>query len=73
MKTNETDHHHDHPRFRERLFQAIVQPVPDGLALCEFECSKTECSMDEWRSCKRRLEALSPCSGRAALFRRGDA
>jgi hypothetical protein len=63
MKTNETDHHPDIPRLRERLLHAIVQPVPDGLAMCEFECSKTECSADEWKHCKRRLEALSQCSG----------
>jgi hypothetical protein len=63
MKTNETDLHPDIPRLRERLLQAIVQPVPDGLALCEFECTKTECSADEWRHCKRRLEALKQCSG----------
>lgn len=43
---------------RERLIQAIVQPVPDGLALCEFNCSKNECSVDQWRHCKRRLDAL---------------
>ncbi|RYD65518.1 MAG: hypothetical protein EOP83_07210 [Verrucomicrobiaceae bacterium] len=62
MKTTETDQPSDHPRLRERLIQAIVQPVPDGLALCEFECSKTECSAEEWKYCKRRLEALSQCS-----------
>ena len=59
MKTTEINHHTDHPSLRERLIQAIVQPVPDGLALCEFECSKTECSVEEWKHCKRRLEALS--------------
>jgi hypothetical protein len=46
------------PSLRERLIQAIVQPVPDGLALCEFSCSKTECSAEEWKHCKRRLDAL---------------
>ena len=58
MKTNDTDCHSDPISLRERVIQAIVQPVPDGLALCEFDCSKTECSAEEWRGCKRRLEAL---------------
>jgi hypothetical protein len=49
-----------HTGLRERLLHALVQPVPDGLALCEFDCSRTECSVDEWRHCKRRLEALNP-------------
>jgi hypothetical protein len=62
MKTNEIERHPDTLRLRERLIQAIVQPVPDGLAMCEFECSKTECSIEEWKSCKRRLEALRQCS-----------
>lgn len=59
MKTNEHDGHPDPLSLRERLIQAIAQPVPNGLALCEFECSKTVCSPEEWRSCKRRREALS--------------
>jgi hypothetical protein len=63
MKTTETDRHPDIPRLSKRLIQAIVQPVPDDLALCEFECSKTECSAEEWKHCKRRLEALRQCSG----------
>jgi len=63
MKTKETDRHPETLRLRERILHAIVQPVPDGLALCEFECEKTECSAEEWKHCKRRLEALRKCSG----------
>jgi hypothetical protein len=58
MKTTDKDEHPDVLSLRERVIQAIVQPVPDGLALCEFDCSKTECSVEEWRTCKRRLETL---------------
>ena len=65
MKTHETDCPSDenHPNLRDRLIHAIVQPVPDGLALCEFECAKSECSVEEWKHCTRRLEALKPTSG----------
>ncbi len=63
MRTNEPDPYPDLPRLHERLIQAIVQPVPDSLALCEFECSKSQCSAEEWQHCKRRLEALAHCSG----------
>jgi hypothetical protein len=44
---------------RDRLMAHIVLPVPDGIALCEFNCSATECSQEAWTHCKRRLEALA--------------
>jgi hypothetical protein len=43
---------------RERIMNHLVQPVPDGLALCEFSCSKTRCSESEWAHCQRRLDSL---------------
>lgn len=43
---------------RDRLMSHLVQPVPDGLALCEFSCSKTHCSVSEWEHCSRRLDSL---------------
>jgi hypothetical protein len=43
---------------RERLMSHLVQPVPDGLALCEFSCSKTRCSEAEWTQCRRRIDSL---------------
>jgi len=46
------------PSLRERLLNHLVQPVPDGLALCEFSCSKTRCSESEWAHCRRRLDSL---------------
>ena len=54
-----------HPSLGERLIAHIVQTVPDGLALCEFNCSVTQCSEETWSHCKRRLDALEqgkqPC------------
>jgi hypothetical protein len=60
MKTHDDERHHGECQgsLRVRLLQSIVQPVPDGLALCVFDCEKTECTADEWAHCKRRLDAL---------------
>ena len=33
----------------------IVQDVPDEDALCEFFCTKKQCKLGDWASCKRRL------------------
>jgi len=33
----------------------LVETVPNDIALCEFDCSKTQCSFGEWESCARRL------------------
>lgn len=43
---------------RDRLMNHLVQRVPDDLALCEFACSKTRCSEEEWAHCRRRLDSL---------------
>ena len=37
------------------LRNQIVAEVPADLAVCEFECRKTECSSDEWTCCERRI------------------
>ncbi len=33
----------------------IIQDVPKDIALCEFDCPKGQCRMDEWEKCERRL------------------
>ncbi len=33
----------------------LVETVPNDIALCEFDCRKTQCSFGEWESCGRRL------------------
>ena len=35
--------------------EQIVAEVPDDLAVCEFDCRKSQCSWDEWVSCERRI------------------
>ncbi len=42
----------------DRLRGHWVQTVPADCAICEFDCSKTECSDSEWQQCKRRLDSL---------------
>ena len=37
------------------LARHLVQDVPIDLARCEFGCKKTECSQDEWETCKNRI------------------
>jgi hypothetical protein len=48
----------DTAQLRERLLAHLVQPVPESIALCEFACSASHCSPEEWRTCTRRLAAL---------------
>jgi len=42
-----------------RLWQAfrrqIVDDVPEGDALCEFDCRKEQCRLSEWEQCDRRI------------------
>jgi hypothetical protein len=42
-----------------------VAEVPADLALCEFDCRKSQCSWDEWVNCERRISRaageLMPC------------
>lgn len=33
----------------------LVTDVPEDMALCEFDCQRGHCSMDEWATCERRL------------------
>jgi len=32
-----------------------VAEVPEDLAICEFECRKSQCSSDDWARCVRRV------------------
>jgi len=33
----------------------IIQTVPEDIALCEFSCNKTQCTLGEWQNCERRI------------------
>ena len=47
----------------------IVQDVPEGIALCEFECHKQQCTEREWQTCARRI-AWAAGDGRLGKRRR---
>jgi hypothetical protein len=36
------------------LKHQVVQDVPQDMAVCEFDCRKTQCENDEWATCERR-------------------
>jgi len=33
----------------------FIDEVPEGDALCEFDCRKAQCTDGEWETCERRL------------------
>ena len=58
----------------------LVAEVPADLAVCEFECRKTECSLDEWVCCERRLSRAAgeprisvPCPERSLDWPKAEA
>jgi hypothetical protein len=54
-----------------RLSNELIQDVPEAIAVCEFDCRKTQCTNEEWTNCKRRLrkpvEELMPISRSCVL------
>jgi curli biogenesis system outer membrane secretion channel CsgG len=39
----------------QQFEQHLSEEVPEDIAVCEFDCRKTQCSYGEWKSCERRL------------------
>jgi len=35
------------------------EPVPEDIAVCEFDCRKSQCSYGEWASCDRRISGAA--------------
>ena len=52
------------------LRRQIVDDVPEGDAICEFDCRKSQCLVGEWETCWRRLRRaageLMPLQGSGA-------
>lgn len=42
-------------RLANWVLNQIVQDVPEGTGLCEYDCRRLHCSQGEWESCERRL------------------
>jgi hypothetical protein len=38
------------------LRRQFVDDVPEGDALCEFDCREAQCTEEEWKTCDRRLQ-----------------
>ena len=57
----------------------IIGEVPEGSALCEYDCRKIQCTAAEWATCDRRLDraagelmpARSAATMKASLARLG--
>ena len=60
MNHEKCSHDEGHGTLRQRLMDHLVGTVPKDSAICEFDCSRTECSNDDWTRCKRRLASLEP-------------
>lgn len=58
MHADECDSGHGKPSLRERLMSHLVQTVPEEIAICEFNCTKLQCSHSDWENCQRRLDSL---------------
>lgn len=41
----------------QQVKRKAIEEVPDDIALCEFDCRKTQCRYDEWATCERRLRS----------------
>lgn len=48
------------------LVNHLIQDVPSELAACEFDCRETECSMERWISCERRMQTQRGIEGKPA-------
>jgi hypothetical protein len=49
------------------LIDHLIQEVPDSIAVCEFDCRETDCTVERWASCERRKNRdLAPTPRRTA-------
>ena len=42
----------------------LVQDVPNGIAVCEFDCRRTDCTLHDWAACDRRKRFIKHTSVR---------
>ena len=41
------------------LRRQLIDEVPEGDALCEYDCRKPQCTDGEWETCTRRIQHAS--------------
>jgi hypothetical protein len=46
-------------RLRCWVTDQIIQDVPVGIEVCEYDCRKSQCTAGEWETCERRLAGIS--------------
>ena len=44
-----------------RLQSWLIAEVPEDIAICEFDCSKNQCTYGEWATCQRRIQIQALC------------
>ena len=44
-------------RMHRWITDQIIEDIPCEIAVCEFDCRKTQCSSAEWETCERRTGA----------------
>ncbi len=54
-------------RVKDRIIRE-VQDVPEGDAVCEFDCPKDKCTLGEWKACERRVHEGNISSARGQLW-----
>jgi len=42
-------------RLSRWVINQLIQDVPEGSELCEFDCRRLQCTEREWMMCNRRL------------------
>ncbi len=43
----------------QRLKNLFIAEVPQDIAICEFNCARTQCTHGQWETCQRRIDLTS--------------
>jgi curli biogenesis system outer membrane secretion channel CsgG len=55
MSSNLTELYNSLRRSWQQFKEHLSEEVPEDIAVCEFDCRKSQCLYGEWESCERRL------------------
>lgn len=56
-----------------RLKSLLIADVPEDIAICEFDCRKSQCTYGEWATCQRRINLQALPSQKAPIAPTGKA
>ena len=51
------------------LTRILAGPVDAGMAVCEFDCRKSHCTLGDWEHCENRLKDVAPAIERILDWR----